>query len=457
MFFEFPLGLPSFNIDPLAFLSTLHNGKESSLFKLLKYLIVFFVLSFVLIIGVFLFTLESEPLVVTSSSKQVDQAESVKALMQQLRGSINNRKDKQVISISQEQLNSLVGFAQRANRKFSGQVNITPKSTRVAVTYQLPSNPIGDYLNIDMSLLPGPGVFVEHVKIGPISLPGDFALSTLVTLANWYTSSDIATQFIQQIEQVSMGEQQILLSVFPLEAFLKELNEAKKGVGGVTDEELRIATAYYLQHLSSLDVSDRITSQSLVQYTAPLFTWTKNRSTSAESAAKENKAAIMALAIFVGHHRFANLVGDVQPEPGRVALPNAKAILNSRVDLNQHFIFSAAIKIFSEQGISVAIGEFKELMDRSYGGSGYSFVDLAADFAGVKFAEVATNPLTAIKLQHHLAGNVEEKALMPDVSGLPEGLSKAEFEQRFTKVDSPEYTQMVDDINQRIADLPGYQ
>ena len=406
--------------------------------------------------AVFVSAIESKPSVVASSGQQVNQAESVKKLMKQLSDSVKNRTNKQNIYITENQLNSLVGFSQRANGQIHGQVRISPDSTSILASYQLPKNPIGQYLNIDILLLPGSGIQISHVKFGPITVPGRLALGTLVYLANWYTNSDIASQFVQQVESVAMFEGQMQLTVLPLAQFLKELNEIKQGVGGSSDEEMRIRTAYYLQQLSLLDVAKKPRPQSLAKYIGPVFSWAKMRSTE-ETAAKENEAAIMALAIFAGHHRFANLVGEVQPIKGKVAIPNAKPMLKYRVDLNQHFIFSAAIKILSEQGLSIAIGEFKELMDRSADGSGYSFVDLAADIAGVEFAVAATNPSSANSVQNILAGNIDERLFFPKIEGLPEGLSKNEFTQQFTEVDSPEYLKMVQNINQRIAKLPIHQ
>jgi hypothetical protein len=424
--------------------------------KLFKYIGFLLLLIIIAVLGLFVTAIEHQPLVVANSGKQVNQAESVKNLMKQLSDSVRNRTNKQNINISQEQLNSLVGFAQRAHGNINGQVYINANSANILASYQLPKNPIGEYLNVDILLLPGPGIKISHVKVGSINVPGNLALNSLIYLANWYTQSDIASQFLQQVEFVSMTERQIQLSVLPLEQFLRELNNIKQGVGGSSDEEMRLRTAYYLKQLSILGVGKRSTPQSLAEYIGPMFTWAKNRS-SYETAPKENEAAILALAIYAGHHRFANLVGDVQPNRDKVALPNAKPILKSRADLNQHFIFSAAIKILSEQGLSLAIGEFKELMDRSDDGSGYSFVDLAADFAGVEFAVSATSLSSASSLQNILAANTDEETFFPSIKGLPEGLSKKEFNQKFTEVDSPEYLKMVRNINLRIAALPIHQ
>jgi hypothetical protein len=425
----------------------------AKLFKVISFLLL---LTAVIIAGVFITIIEPVPIVITNSGVQVNQAESVKKLMKQLSNSVKNRTHKHNIHISQDQLNSLVGFAQRAHGKINGQVHISQSSTSILASYQLPQNPFGQYLNIDILLLPGNGIKVSHVKFGPVNIPGDFALGTLVYLANRYTNSDIASQFVQQVESVSMAERNMQLAVLPMDQFLRELNDVKQGFGGGGDEGMRLRTAYYLKQLSLLNVGESSAQQSLANYIGPLFTWAKNRS-GFETAPKENEAAIMALAIYTGHHRFANLVGDVQPEKGKIALPKIQPRLKSRTDLNQHFIFSAAIKVLSEQGLSMAIGEFKELMDRGDGGSGYSFVDLAADFAGVEFAIAATTLSSASSVQNILAGNIDEDLFFPNIKGLPEGLNQNKFRQRFTQVDSPEYREMVRGINQRIAQLPIHQ
>ena len=424
--------------------------------KTFSYISFLLLLTIFVIAGLLITVIEPAPAVVSNSGEQVNQAESVKKLMTQLSNSIKNRTNRQNIDITQDQLNSLLGFAQRAHGKIKGQVFINSHSTRILASYQLPKNPVGQYLNIDILLLPGLGIKVSHVKFGFINIPGNLALETLVYLANWYTNSDIASQFVQQVESVTMNEQKMRLSLLPLDKFLKELNDVKQGMGGSSDEEMRLRTAYYLKQLSLLSIGKRSTPQSLANYIGPIFGLAKKRS-NYDTAPKENEAAIFALAIYAGHHRFANLVGDVQPKKGKVAQPEAKPILKSRTDLNQHFIFSAALKILSEQGLSIAIGEFKELMDRSDEGSGYSFVDLAADFAGVEFAIVATNPSSASSVQTLLAGTTNENVFFPNIDGLPEGLSKSDFTRIFTEVDSHEYLEMVRSINQRIAELPIHQ
>jgi hypothetical protein len=421
-----------------------------------KFLFIIFLLLMISLMGLLFVAVESQPLVIANSSQQVGEADSVKDLMRQISDSLKNRSERQTIELSAAQLNSLVGFAQRAHQHFNGIIDISAQRTALSASYKLPVNPLGQYINLNINVLPAEGIELEHVKVGGLAIPGGVALSLVTYLADWYTRSDIATQFIAQVENITMVDDAMTVHIQPLDAFLNELNTVKQGLNRTGDEELQLRTTFYLKFLSDLDEAKKSRSQSLAMFIGPVFAKAKTRS-SYETAVQENEAAIMALAIFTGHYRFANFVGEVQPVVGKIAQPKAPAILAKRVDLNQHFIFSAAIKILSEQGLSIAIGEFKELMDRGKGGSGYSFVDLSADYAGVKFAQTATEPEKALQLQNMLAGISSENVFFPSIKGLPEGFNKAEFTQRFGEIDSPEYLKIVNDIHNRVDSLAIHQ
>ncbi|ABG38966.1 hypothetical protein Patl_0436 [Paraglaciecola sp. T6c] len=419
--------------------------------RFFKYLLIVLVLLIGLGVALFIASVEDEPLVVATSATQVDDADSVKELIEQIKQSVRDRTLDQQIPLTENQLNSLVGFLQRAKAQFHGQANITPLASSLSASYQLPPNPVGRYVNFSALILPGQGLQLDEVRLGSIVLPGKQTLATLVWLADWWTNSTIASQFVQQIDSIRMFQGSMVIAMRPLDAFLRNLKDLKRDIGEETD--LSLATAHYLRFLAELDVGQRPTAQSLARFIQPLFAEALSRSNQA-TAAEENEAAIMALATFAGHHRFASFIGDIQPKPKRVAVPRNMPTLMHRTDLSQHFIFSAAIKVLSEQGLTAAIGEFKELMDRGAGGSGYSFVDLAADHAGVKFALVATDEKTAFALQRLLSENASESSFFPDTSGLPENLNKSEFTKTFKQVDSPEYKRLLDEIDQRISLLP---
>jgi hypothetical protein len=410
-----------------------------------------------LLLAVLLFTtIESQPLVLVKSNKQVEQADSVNQLLVQTHYSLVNRYNYQDIPLSLPQLNSLVGVMQRALPAFNGQFSLRDEVGVLQASYRLPVTFTPLYLNLQISLLPGNQLNVGQVRVGNLSIPGYIALPVVLTFADRWTNSDIASQFVQQIDKITLLESSILVRLKPMDSFLKSLNQVKNGVGIEQDEELRIRTAHYLRLLSELPIDSRLSNNSLALYMGPLFKDARYRSTPV-TAVDENEAAIMALAIYAGHHRFANFIGEVQPFPGKAALPVKRPVLAGRTDLTQHFLFSAAIKILSQQGVSSAIGEFKELMDRGEGGTGYSFVDLAADTAGIRFAQTAMAPDSALYLQSQLADNIKENVFFPDIADLPEDLSKAQFSANFTEVDSPLYNQMRELIQQRIDHLPAYK
>jgi hypothetical protein len=132
-------------------------------------------------------------------------------------------------------------------------------------------------------------------------------------------------------------------------------------------------------------------------------------------------------------------------------------LLGGRNDSRLHFIISAGLKLISDQGISSAVGEFKELLDAGKGGSGFSFVDLASDRSGIRFAEVATDTDGgARRLQKLLAANPAEMQFYPVVADLPENLPEPEFKQRYGGVNDARYNGMVREIDRRIHICPAY-
>jgi hypothetical protein len=92
--------------------------------------------------------------------------------------------------------------------------------------------------------------------------------------------------------------------------------------------------------------------------------------------------------------------------------------VQQRRDLAQHFFLSAYLTVVVGPQAAEAAGVAKELVD-ARSGSGFSYVDLAADLAGIAFAErLLRGDLTV----QQLAGQFQVQHYMPEVSDLPEGL-----------------------------------
>jgi hypothetical protein len=177
-------------------------------------------------------------------------------------------------------------------------------------------------------------------------------------------------------------------------------------------------------------------------------------STSARSAAVEhNRAAILALGIALGHERLARSAGlERNSELVRAALAvRAGTTLRGRQDWVRHYCLSAALAVVENPLISDAGGLLKEELDALTHGSGFSFGDLAADRAGVRFAWAATASATAAQaLQARLQAGYAADDFFPPAADLPENLTVAQFRRDYGGVGTPRYRQTVRAIDTRL-------
>jgi len=185
----------------------------------------------------------------------------------------------------------------------------------------------------------------------------------------------------------------------------------------------------------------------------PLFILAYQRS-NLDSAIDENKMAIITINNYVNRKetkRYLSLpIATLNTE---IRYPT---YLYKRIDLAQHFIGSAAITSSMNNQVSKAVGEEKELSD-AQGGSGFSFVDLAADKAGTRFGEMATSSAdSARKLQKKMSEIKDYTDFMPDPSDLPEHMDDTEFKLRFESLDSSAYQELSKMIDGRILASPIY-
>ena len=421
-------------------------------------LIIIAIMVVLLVVGVASVTIlavQKQPLVASTAPTQLDGADSVNQLLGQLQQAFSRREESHQVTLSETQVESLVGVLQRALPDFKGVVNITPLAGTINVTYAI--NNTGYYLNASALVLPGNSLRIEQVQVGDLTIPGRFLLGLLERTVNSYTQSEIATIALSRVERVTMQSGELTLDIGRLDALLSELNVVTSNMSVNKETALQQLSAYYLRYLSGREIALSDEPVSLIEYLREGMARAREQSQTPQDAVLHNKAVIFALAVYVGHHRVGTLVGDIQPNSDRALKPRRGAVLHNRNDLARHFIISAALELMAEQGMSLAIGEFKELMDRGNGGSGYSFVDLAADMSGTEFAKVATNPSTALDVQNTIARIQSELEIIPSIDGLPEGLSKQAFTNQYQKVDSEDYLKEVQEIKRRIGALPLYQ
>lgn len=167
------------------------------------------------------------------------------------------------------------------------------------------------------------------------------------------------------------------------------------------------------------------------------------------STVEQNRAAIMAFGIAVGHLNIARFVGL---RPDSVLVQNAVAAsqrttLNGREDWPRHYAVSAAVTVLKHPVVSDAGGLMKEQLDTLTRGSGFSFGDLVADRAGVRFAFAATQSDSAARaMQARLRSGFSSKDFFPLEVQFPENISIEEFQHNFGRVGSERYKSMAREI-----------
>jgi hypothetical protein len=126
--------------------------------------------------------------------------------------------------------------------------------------------------------------------------------------------------------------------------------------------------------------------------------------------------------------------------------------VRGRRDWCQHFAVSCMLTALAGPTAAEAAGLLKERLDMRAGGSGFSFADLSADYAGVAFAaRVQKGGVALDKLATGFAVNDH----VPDAAGLTDGLTAEEFRKQIGSFDDERFSAEIKRIRQRIADLPG--
>lgn len=185
----------------------------------------------------------------------------------------------------------------------------------------------------------------------------------------------------------------------------------------------------------------------LVRVLGPMFALAKQRAKAGDAAA-ENRAMLLVVGLYVAEKPINKLMSESQNWP---YIQPATLVLQMRKDSAQHFMVSAMLAAWADTPLADAIGLFKEL-DDSQGGSGFSFADLAADRAGVRFGELAIGKPNA--LQNRMQSKVVDTDICPVLGDLPEDMQAAEFTQRFGGVEGAAFKAQRAEIERRVQALP---
>lgn len=167
----------------------------------------------------------------------------------------------------------------------------------------------------------------------------------------------------------------------------------------------------------------------------------------AQDAQSFNRAALVALAFYVVGEEARRLAPSTNRQANACARTSETILLAGRADLAKHWAFSAALRAVLGERSATTLGEWKELSDSLPDGSGFSFVDLAADRSGIRVAAAAVDARFADPTARKLAAATDNELLPPSLLRVREGLSEAEFVRRYGTVESGHYQALIREID----------
>lgn len=360
-----------------------------------------------------------------------------------------------VIRTNQAEINTVLNASLSPLRIVRGKAHVTYSGTEIAVTVALPApdNPLGRYVNIVGVVAPSrEGLKISRLSLGRINIPPAIVLPTLRFTLDILVGPGKGAPIMRSIRSVRINGSQVAINYQPPPKLVEDLQQATLRHAAVSSPgRVRI---YYRQIARTAERLPRRGHVSLTRFIGPVFALAKERSVK-EDPVEENRAAVLALALYFGDYRFERFIGTVTDQAMRDRRGNIEHVrLRGRHDFVQHFTISAGLSLTGGRDVADLIGEIKEVKD-SGTRSGFSFTDLAADKAGVRFAELAVlNRDSARRFQRLLSAGPGEDLMFPRTDDLPEKLSAARFQAQYGGTDGAAYKRLVAMIDRRIDAIP---
>jgi len=235
-------------------------------------------------------------------------------------------------------------------------------------------------------------------------------------------------------------------------------NDFLNRLTGSEDDELTEAAAGYARHLLELGRRTPRDKRTLARFVSAAFERAAEQTGPDGDAVFENRAALVALGVVIGHAQTQRLTGTLLDQPGQIAWAGALAAtvhVRDRNDWARHFAISALLTAAGNAALSDAVGLFKEEIDSAAGGSGFSFADLLADRAGTRLAARATAGVEeARRVQHILRAVTDPAVFFPEAGDLPEGIPDAQLQSEYGGVGGEKYRAIMRSIESRLDQTP---
>jgi hypothetical protein len=343
------------------------------------------------------------------------------------------------LTLSEGEANLLANYLVDSVGSGRARVRLEAGRARLSASVGLPWDPLHSFVNLELTLVEdAPLPRVEKARLAGLPLPAGLFQSLLGRFVTALDQADV-------VEHVRLEADLVQIRY----AWRKDILE-KIGSRLVPEAELDRMLGYQAALAKYLMTEPARRPVELSDLLSHLLAFAPDTESHTDPIA-DNRAAILVLAAYVNGKgvRDPGVTGASADRPRRHAV-----LLRGRRDLAQHFMTSAALAAKGGGVLSDLVGLFKEASDAERG-SGFSFADVAANRAGIRFAGLATgSPADARALRAFAQRGLSENDFMPPIEGLPEGLASQSFKADFGDPQSTAYQRMVGLIDGRIDARP---
>ncbi len=360
------------------------------------------------------------------------------------------------VDFDEKTLNQAVHLAMNQFSQIPVSINLESGYANIRTSLKIPTESFSLYLNLDFDLVPTDQFFeLENVIIGKFKIP-NWIMKILAPYAMQSASNRYPDymELVSAIRKIDIKPQNVTVS-YRWNNVVASRAQSFTRDALLSAREQKLVSIYYA-HLSDISRLTFWQKTSLDKIIRPMFQLARERTVNGANPVEENRAVILTLGLAATAVPIRHLI-DIDKSKRVRNVRFYRLTLRNRRDLMQHFLISAALTVSTDKGLTDAIGLSKEMED-SQGGSGFSFADLLADRAGVKFAETATaEKSNAIQLQDFMSRNeLKESDYMPSYKELPEAITSLEFKKRFIDVKNKKYLFIENELTQRILSTPLY-
>lgn len=369
------------------------------------------------------------------------------------------------LTLSEEDINILLAWGlSLGSGQRKARVTLDPNSASLAASLHLPfKEGVSPYLNVELTSQARVDrdfltVTLTSCRIGSVTLPAWLLETVSPMMTSLLNHSRLPRPFVDALRDLALMNDNLEVTYGRLRLPDRGFREDIFGAETAGDEVLA-STRVQMQHLFALAALDTSRPCDFGTCVEAAFTLAQARSIIGNPII-ENRAAIFALGIGLGHWRVEQFLGDVHDgavdHVTRQRL--SRVTLRGRADWTKHFWVSATLTLLSEDVVSFAVGLLKEELDAGRGGSGFSFADLAADRTGTMFALRATRDESAARaMQDRIVRGFSVDAFFPVAADLPEGLTDAQLQSSYGGVNGDGYLNLLQEIDRRIAACAAYR